>query len=149
MKIIKHLLDEGLPFNFSEFSIYRFKLPSSGSHPAVHFLWKQLVADTSCSAAQLKLIHDLKSQLKIYYIRAMKTHIPKIILKIGIAKHYQANFIIKELLGDESSVDDECEKDVLDRLNIAVESGEAVIVDLRKSNSREPKFEDFQQVKLH
>ena len=40
MKITKYLLDKGLPYNFSEFSIYHFKLPSSDPHPALHFLWK-------------------------------------------------------------------------------------------------------------
>ena len=60
MKLIKHLLDEGLPFNFSEFSIYYFKLPSSGPHPEVHFLWTQAIADTTCSAAQLKLYKTSK-----------------------------------------------------------------------------------------
>ena len=40
MNIIKHLLDEGLPCNFREFSINHFKLPTSDRHPAVHFLWK-------------------------------------------------------------------------------------------------------------
>ena len=40
MKITKYLLDKGLPYNFSEFSIYHFKLPSSDPHPALHLLWK-------------------------------------------------------------------------------------------------------------
>ena len=107
LKITKHLLDEGLPFNFSEFSIYHLKLSFSGPHPAVHFLWKQPVADTSCSTAQLKLIHNLKSQSKTYYTCTMKIQIGKTILKIGIIKHFQVNFIIKDLLGDESAANDE------------------------------------------
>ena len=79
----------------------------------------------------------------------MKTQIRKTVLKIGIVKHYQANFIMKGLLGDESAANDECEKDELDRLNIAVELREEVMVDLRKNNGRKLKFEDFWQVKLH
>ena len=79
----------------------------------------------------------------------MKMKIRKTILKRGIGKHYQANFIMKELQADESEVSDKCEKDVLDRLNIAVESGEEVIVDLRKNNGQKPKFQDFWHVKLH
>ena len=98
MKIIKQVTDEGLPFNFSEFSIYHLKLHLSSHHPAVHFLWKQLVADASWKTAQLKLIHNLKSQSKTYYTSAMKIQIWTTILKIGIVKHYQANFIMKELL---------------------------------------------------
>lgn len=38
IKIIKYLLEEGLLFVFIEFLIYPFKSPSSGPHPAVHFL---------------------------------------------------------------------------------------------------------------
>ena len=146
MKVIKHLLEEGLPFNFNDVSVYHFKLPSSGPHPAVHFLWKQPVGDANSCPAQLKLIHDLKSQSKSYYTRAMKLEIRKTILKIGIAKRYQANFMIKELLGDDSAANDKCEKAILDRLNIAVEAGEEVIIDLRNNNGRKPKFEDFWQV---
>ena len=54
----------------------------------------------------------------------MKMQIWKTNLKIDIVKCCQADFIMKELLGDESTADDECEKDVLDRLNTAVESRE-------------------------
>ena len=80
---------------------------------------------------------------------AMKMEIQKTILKTRTDKHYQANFIMKELLGDDSAANDDSEKDVLDRLNIAVESGEEVIVDLCKISGCKAKFEDFWQVKLH
>ena len=76
----------------------------------------------------------------------MKLEIRKTILRIGIVKRYQANFMIKELLGDDSAANDKCEKAILDRLNIAVEAGEEVIIDLRNNNGRKPKFEDFWQV---
>lgn len=56
---------------------------------------------------------------------------------------------MKESLGEESAATDQCDKDVLDRLNIAVESGEEVIVDLHKNRGQKQKFEDFWQVKLH
>ena len=56
---------------------------------------------------------------------------------------------MKELLGDESAVNDECEKDVLDHVNIAVEPGEEVIVDLHKNIGQTPKFKDFWLVKRH
>ena len=58
----------------------------------------------------------------------MKKQIRKTILKIGIVKYYQANLIIKELLGDESAANEEYEKDVLDHVNIAAEPGEEVIL---------------------
>ena len=79
----------------------------------------------------------------------MKKQIRKTILKIGIVKYYQANLIMKELLGDESTANDECEKHVLDHVNIAAEPGEEVIVDLRKNNGQTQKFKDFWLVKRH
>ena len=86
MKIIKNLLDRGLPFNFGEFSVYHFKLPSSGPPPVVHFLCEVNSSRDKFSAAQLKLIHDLKNQSKTYYTRAMKMQIRTAILKIDIVK---------------------------------------------------------------
>ena len=38
MKIVNQLLHDRIPSNFSDFSIYHFKVPSSSPHPAVHFL---------------------------------------------------------------------------------------------------------------
>ena len=99
--------------------------------------------------SSFKLINDIKSQSKTYCTRAMKIQIRKPLLKIGIVKHYQTNFIMKELLGGESAANEECKKDLLDCLNIVVELGEKVIVDLRKKNGRKPKFEDFWEVKLN
>ena len=113
------------------------------------FFGKEPVAGTSCIAAQLKLIHNLKSQTKTYCTFAMKMQIWKTFLKICIIQHYQANFIMKELLGDESAAHDEYEKDILHHLNIAVGSREEVIVDLCKNNGWKPKFEDLWQVKLY
>ena len=79
----------------------------------------------------------------------MKMQIWKTSLKICIIQHYQANFIMKELLGDESAAHDEYEIDILYHLNIAVGSREEVIVDLCKNNGWKPEFEDLWQVKLH
>ena len=99
--------------------------------------------------SSFKLINDIKSQSNTYCTRAMKIQIPKILLKKSIVKHYKTNFIMKELLGVESEANDECQKDVLDRLNITVELREEVIVDLRKNNGRKPKLKDFWRVKLN
>ena len=99
--------------------------------------------------SSFKLINDIKSQSNTYCTRAMENQIRKTLLKIGIVKHYQTTFIMKELLGGELEANDDCEKDVLDRLSIIVELGEEVIVDSRKNNGGKPKFEDFWLVKLH
>ena len=62
-------------------------------------------------------------------------------------KPFQANFIMKDLLEDESASSDEYQKNVLDRLHIAIESGEDIVVDLRRNNGRKPKFQEFWQVR--
>ena len=50
---------------------------------------------------------------------------------------------MKDLLEDESASSDEYQKNVLDRLHIAIESGEDIVVDLRRNNGRKPKFQEF------
>ena len=42
MTIIKHMIECGLPFQLKEYSIIYYKLPSVGTHSAVHFLWEKL-----------------------------------------------------------------------------------------------------------
>ena len=147
MAIIHHMIERGLPFQLKEYSISYYKLPSVGSHSAVHFLWKKSINDSADSPEQLKTIHDLKNKSKTYYSGTMKHKVRKKILRLGIVKPCQANFIIKDLLGDESAAFDECQKNVLDCLHIAIESREDTVVDLRRNNGRKPKFEEFWQVR--
>ena len=73
----------------------------------------------------------------------MKHQVRKKILRLGIIKPCQENFIIKDLLGDESAASDECQKNVLDRLHIAIESSEDIVVDLCHNNGRKPKITNF------
>ena len=61
----------------------------------------------------------------------MKTEIRNKILKLGIVKPCQANFLIKYLSGDQS-----------------IESGEDIVVDSRRNNGCKLKFEEFWQVKV-
>ena len=123
MTIIKHMIERGLPFELKEYWISYYKLPSVGSHWAVHFLWKNWINDSADCPDQLKAIHDLKSKSKTYYSKTMKHEVRKKI------KSCQANFIMKDLLEDESASSDEYLKNVLDRLHIAIESGEDIVVD--------------------
>ena len=104
---------------------------SSGPHRAVHFLWKRSINDTLDCPEQLKLIHELKNESKTYS-RAMKTEIWNKILKLGIVKPCQANFLIKDLLGDQSAASDDSQSNIFHRLKIAIESGEDIVVDLRR-----------------
>ena len=72
----------------------------------------------------------------------MKHEVRRKILRLGIVKPCQANFIIKDLLGGESAASDECQKNVLDRLHIAIAS-EDIVVDLCHNNGRKPKITNF------
>ena len=51
--------------------------------------------------------------------------------------------MIKDLLGDESSPLNASAKEIQTRLNIALTSGEDVVVDLRANNGRKPVFDSF------
>ena len=55
---------------------------------------------------------------------------------------YYKRFIRRRIVAS-----DECQKNVLDRLHIAIESSEDIVVDLRRNNGRKPKFEEFWQVR--
>ena len=94
MAAINHTTEKGLPFKLKGYSISYYRLPSSGPHPAVHFWWKRSINDTLDCPEQLKLIHELKNESKTCYSRAMKNKFWIQILKLGIAKPCQANFLI-------------------------------------------------------
>ena len=117
MATINHMTEKGLPFKLKGYSISYYKLPSSGPHPAVHFLWKRSINDTLDYPEQLKLIHELKNESKTYYSRAMKTEIWNKILKLGIMKPSQAHFLIKDLLQDQSTTSDNSQSNIFHRLN--------------------------------
>ena len=102
---------------------------------------------TADCAEQLKTIHDLKNKSKKNYSSTMKHEVRKKILRVDIIKPCQANFIMKDSLEDESASSDEYQKNVLDRLHKAIESGEDIVVDLRRNNGRKPKFQEFWQVR--
>ena len=78
----------------------------------------------------------------------MKTEIWNKILKLGIMKPCQANFLIKDLLGDKSAASDDSQSNIFHRLNIAIKSGEDIVVDLCCNNGCKPKFEEFWQVEI-
>ena len=148
MATINHVTEKVLSFNLKGYSVSYCRLPSSGPHAAVHFLWKRSINDTLNCSEQLKLIHELKNESKTYYSRAMKTEIWNKILKLGIVKPCQANFLIKCLLGDQSAASDDSQSNIFQRLNKAIEFGEDIVVDLHLNNGGKLKFEEFWQVKV-
>ena len=78
----------------------------------------------------------------------MKTEIRNKILKLGIVKPCQANFLTKNLLGDQAAASDDSQSNIFHRSNIAIESSEDIVVDLRRNNGCKPKFEEFWQGKV-
>ena len=62
MATINHMKEKRLPFKLKGYSISYYRLPSSDPHPAVRFLWKRSINDTSDCPEQLKLIHELKNE---------------------------------------------------------------------------------------
>ena len=57
-----HMTEKGLPFKLKGYSISYCRLPSSGPHPAIHFLWKRSINESLDCPEQLKLIHKLKNE---------------------------------------------------------------------------------------
>ena len=111
-------------------------------------MWKRSINDTLDCPEQLKLSHELKNESKTCYSRAIKTEIQNKTLKLGITRPCQANFLVKDLLGDQSAASDDNQSNVFHRLNIAIESGKDIVVGLHCNNSCEPKFEEIWQVKV-
>ena len=62
MATINRMTEKGLPSKLKGYSVSYYKLPSSGPHPAVYFLWKRSINDTLDFLEQLKLIHEHKNE---------------------------------------------------------------------------------------
>ena len=63
--------------------------------------------------------------------------------KIGVTKGHNANYIIKDLLGDEAALKDESDEKSLEKVRSLVELDEDVVCDLRINNRRPPRFDEF------
>ena len=65
MATVNHKTEKGLPFKLKGYSISYYRLPLSGPHSAVHFLWKRSTKGTLDCPKQLKLlIPELKNESK-------------------------------------------------------------------------------------
>ena len=62
MATTNHMTEKGLPFKLKGYSISYCRLPSSGPHPAIHFLWKRSINESLDCPEQLKPIHKLKNE---------------------------------------------------------------------------------------
>ena len=70
------------------------------------------------------------------------------ILKLSIVKACQGNFLIKDLLRDQSAASDHSQSNIFHRLSIAIKSGKNIVADLCCNNGCKPKFEEFWRVKV-
>ena len=76
----------------------------------------------------------------------MKKVVKGKLLKLGIVKPHEAEFVIKDLLGDKSASNDKSQRQILERLIAVVACGKDIVIDLRKNNDMKPKIEEFLQV---
>ena len=143
---IKALIVKSFPYRLPKSSIYYFKLPLQSPHKAVHILWKQ-PQNKDSTPQQMKLVEELHSNSKSLYSRAMWREIQHKLKCLGLVKAYQAVFVIKDLLGDDSANNSENQCAVLHRLNITMSCGEDIIVNLRKNNGSKPNIEKFWEMR--
>lgn len=148
MNIVKDLVEKGLPFQLPNFKVLNFKLPSKGHYQAIHVLWKENSADdlVSNNPQRLKLVTELREMPQTFYNRNMKKEVMGKLLKLGIAKPHKAEFVIQYFLGDKYTSYDETQRQILERLNTVAACGEDTLIDLRKNNDMNPKFEEFWKV---
>ena len=85
---------------------------------------------------------ELKEKSKTFYSRNMKKEVKEKLLKLGIVKPHEAEFVITDFLGDKSASNDESQRQILECLNTVVACGEDIVIDLQKNNGMKPKFEE-------
>lgn len=60
----------------------------------------------------------------------MKKAVKGKLLKLGIVKLHEAEFVIKDLLGNKSSSNDQSQRQTLEQLNTVATCGKHIVVDL-------------------
>ena len=86
---------------------------------------------------------ELKEKSKTFYSRNMKKEVKEKLLKLGIVKPHETEFVITDFLGDKAASNDESQRQILERLNTVAVCGEDIVIDLQKNNGIKPKFEKF------
>ena len=148
MNIVKDLVERGLPFQVPNFKVFHFKLPLKGLYQVINFLWKENSDGNQISnnPQRLKLVTEVKEKSQTFYFRNMKKVVKGKLLKLGIVKPHEAEFVIKDLLGDKSASNDKSQRQILECLIAVVACGKDIVIDLRKNNDMKPKIEEFWQV---
>ena len=97
---------------------------------------EKIVDDEEANPNQSKIICELRQKKKNYYDQSTKKEIKEKLSKLGIVKPHQASYVIKDLLGDSSAAENENQRDILERHNIAIAADEDIVVDLRSNNGK-------------
>ena len=125
--------------------LHMFTLPSAGPHQAVHFIWKQ-PESRGHDSENLRLITNLRERKKNIYSKSSRKLVKQRLKNLGITKAYQANYILRDLIGDEASLQNESDEAKLEKVRCLVDLGEDVACDLRVNNGKAPKFEEFWEI---
>ena len=146
-ELMKNVCKNGFPVLDKD--VYYFRLPSQGSHPAVHFVWKGDKSDPNIEEENNRIIVSLREQRKVFYSKASRKLVKEALRRIGVVEPHKAEYVIRNLLGDASAPINESQANILERLSRYVELGEDIICDLRESNGAVPKYDDFWDIVDH
>ena len=146
-ELMKNVCKDGFPVLDKD--IYYFRLPSQGSHPAVHFVWKGDKSDPNIEEENNRIIVSLREQRKVFYSKASRKLVKEALRRTGVVKPHKAEYVIRNLLGDVSAPINESQANILERLSRYVELGEDIISDLRENNGEVPKYDDFWDIVDH
>ena len=118
--------EKGFPYILSDFDIYHYSIPSKGPREAAHFLWKQSKHDIDATPEQRKLISSIHDQEKWFYSRNTRREVKNKLLRLGVFSPRNAEFLLRDLLGDQSAPTNTSEKESLIRLDTYVNAGEDI-----------------------
>ena len=143
--LLSSLKERGIPYIFKDFNIYHYSLPSKGSHEAVHFIWKQPQNEgrPDTTSEQRIMIHEIQNREEKYYNHGTRRELKKKMMMLSVISARNAEFLMREILGDKSAPTNQDERSSLVRLDQFMNTGDDIVIDLRKNNGRAPKYEEF------
>ena len=142
-RLFKSVREIGIPFLPENCAVFYFRLPSKGSHPAIHFLWKGDMDSNVSDGENTKVLLSIRATQKMYYSRASRKLVKQTLHRIGVTKSFKAEYLIRSLLGDASAPHSEQQRQTLQRFDDYVSLGEDIICDLRENNGAVPKYDKF------
>ncbi|XP_072024864.1 LOW QUALITY PROTEIN: uncharacterized protein [Amphiura filiformis] len=112
-----------------------------------YFAWKESASTSSqdtVNTERTRVIAGIVSKIKTYHTRAMRRETTDTMSRILVASPCQLRNLYKMLTKDQSVAENQVCKEMDSRMASIVESAdENIIVDLRHTNGRKPKFDKF------